>query len=110
MRRRVLNLLTAVSLLLCVAVVAGWAWSLSADASVFIVYTIRNSDRSKQTDWSFASGRGSASFGARTFVWPDPAIGGANQSTEWEVQTNVPAINPAWDFDRRTQRWWDFGL
>ena len=110
MTRRLLNLLTGGSLLLCVAVSVLWVRSRSVGD--YITFTTRNGDGTRETVWDFGSGRGRVCLGARTFVWPAPESPGSapSKSTEWKVQSTVPVIDPASDFGREEVHWEDFGV
>jgi hypothetical protein len=61
-KRRLLNLLTALSLLLCVAVVALWVRSRMVFDEVYWLRPAQTSGRPSYVVWRIASGRGRLSF------------------------------------------------
>ena len=69
MKRRLLNVLTALSLLLCVAVAAVWVRSYFIGDWVVHRHLSPLTDGVAATDWILWSGRGSAAFSVTRFRW-----------------------------------------
>src|SRR4051812_6565737 len=86
MKRRLLNLLTVLSLLLCLAVGALWVRSYRRFVDFGYFPPRRDADAYTQGLVRLGSARGTLLFTWRDIVWPWTNPEAARVSTEWEKQ------------------------
>lgn len=95
MRGRLLNLLTFLSLLLCMAVVVLWVRSHFIGEWLGKRYLTRTANRIAATDWRMWTGRGSVELSIRRFHWGELADWPSDPRGEWRLVRDKPPADVA---------------